>query len=155
MNAPQTVVLADDAATTRLGQALAGLLQPGDLVLLRGDLGAGKTALARASIRALTGEPDLDVPSPSFALVQPYAGPHGPIVHADLYRLSGEAEVAELGLLDDPAAITLVEWPERAPGLMALASIEVRLDIPPDGEGRMATVAFTDGRRLPAALDRG
>lgn len=154
MNPPQSFELADDNATAWLGAGLADLLRSGDLVLLAGDLGAGKTALARAVIRALAADPGFDVPSPTFALVQPYTTPRGPVVHADLYRLASEADVDELGLLDDPDAITLVEWPDRAPGLTRLATVTVTLSIPADGSGRQAVIAFADDRRLPASLDR-
>ena len=132
--------LADAMATDMLGADLAGQLQPGDLVLLLGDLGAGKTALARAIIRTLTGDPELDVPSPTFALVQPYDSPMGAILHADLYRLGDPREVDELGLRDNPDAIVLVEWPERAPELFDVATLVVELAIPPDGVGRTVTI---------------
>lgn len=133
-------VLADAEATDALGADLAAQLKPGDLVLLLGDLGAGKTALARAIIRTLAGDPDLDVPSPTFALVQPYDSPRGAILHADLYRLGDPREVDELGLADNPDAIVLVEWPERAPELLAAASLIIELAIPPGGEGRTVTL---------------
>lgn len=138
--------LADDAATATLGQRLAAVLRPGDLILLGGDLGAGKTALARSIIRSLVGDPRLDVPSPSFALVQPYVAASGPVLHADLYRLTGEDEMEELGLFDAPEAIVLVEWPERAPSLAGRADVVVRLSVPPGGGGRNADVTFRDGR---------
>lgn len=143
-----TLHLADDAATAAFGARLAQALRAGDLVLLDGDLGAGKTALARAVIRTLAGDPKLDVPSPSFALVQPYDLPTGPVLHADLYRLSAEAEMDELGLLDRPEAVVLVEWPERAPSLAARADVTVRLSVPRGGEGRDVEVLFRDGRAL-------
>lgn len=129
--------LVDDAATAALGAELAAGLKPGDLVLLNGDLGAGKTALARAIIRALAGDAELEVPSPTFALVQPYDTPTAPVLHADLYRLGDAGEMEELGLLDNPDAIVLVEWSERAPTLAAAANLAVTLTIPPGGEGRM------------------
>ncbi|SFZ86523.1 tRNA threonylcarbamoyl adenosine modification protein YjeE [Devosia enhydra] len=130
--------LADDAATVRFGQALAGRLVPGDMVLLEGDLGAGKTALARAIIRALCADADLDVPSPTFALVQPYETPAGtPVLHSDLYRIADPHEIDELGLLDTPEAIVLVEWPQQAPELYARATHRIQLAIPPGGSGRM------------------
>lgn len=138
----------DDAATAAFGARLAAVLRPGDLILLDGDLGAGKTALARAVIRTLVGDPRLDVPSPSFALVQPYDGPSGPILHADLYRLSSEAEIDELGLFDHPAAIVLIEWPERAPSLAGRADVTIRLSVPKGGEGRDVEIGFKDGRVL-------
>ncbi|MBS3849691.1 MULTISPECIES: tRNA (adenosine(37)-N6)-threonylcarbamoyltransferase complex ATPase subunit type 1 TsaE [Devosia] len=132
--------LPDDDATAALGAALAEELQPGDVVLLEGDLGAGKTALARAIIRALAGDPALDVPSPTFALVQPYDTPKAPVLHADLYRLGDPREVDELGLSDNPAAIVLVEWAERSPEITDAATLVVSLAIPPGGDGRSATL---------------
>lgn len=140
--------LADDAATAAFGARLAGVLRPGDLVLLDGDLGAGKTALARAVIRTLVGDPKLDVPSPSFALVQPYEAGGRPILHADLYRLSSEAEIDELGLFDRADAIVLVEWPARAPSLAARADVMVRLAVPRGGAGRELEIDFRDGRDI-------
>jgi tRNA threonylcarbamoyl adenosine modification protein YjeE len=138
---PERIFLADEAATTALGVRLAAGLKPGDLVLLAGGLGAGKTALARAIIRSLGQDQSLEVPSPSFALVQPYETEIAPVVHADLYRLASEREIDELGLFDRPDAIVLVEWPERAPGLGARATLTVTLSIPPDGNGRVAEIA--------------
>jgi len=106
------MILQDEAATSRLGAKLANALRPGDVVTLSGPLGVGKTALARGLIAALghSGE----VPSPSFAIVQPYEGLDPPIWHVDLYRIENASEIEELGL--DPAedAVLLVEWPERA-----------------------------------------
>ena len=133
-------LLADDAATAALGAELAATLRPGDLVILTGDLGSGKTALARAIIRNLAGDPMLEVPSPTFALVQPYDTPDGPVLHADLYRLGDPREVEELGLLDNPNAIVLVEWAERSPEIVAAASLVVALVIPPGGDGRLVSV---------------
>ena len=133
-------LLADDAATAALGAELAATLQPGDLVILQGDLGAGKTALARAIIRSLADDPKLDVPSPTFALVQPYDTTKGPVLHADLYRLGDPREVDELGLLDNPGAVVLVEWAERSPEIVAAASLSVALSIPPGGKGRLVSI---------------
>ena len=132
--------LPDDAATADLGASLAAQLAPGDIVLLEGDLGAGKTALARAIIRSLADDPALEVPSPTFALVQPYDTPRGPVLHADLYRLGDPREVDELGLLDNPDAIVLVEWAARSPEIVAAATMVVELAIPPGGEGRTVVV---------------
>lgn len=142
----QNVFLTDDAATARLGQLLAEAVRPGELVLLEGDLGAGKTALARAMIRTLLGDPELDVPSPSFALVQPYEAGDTAILHTDLHRLASAAEIEELGLFDDPDAIVLVEWPERAPDLYHHAQWLVRLSVVRSG-GRRARI---EGRRIAA-----
>ena len=107
-------VLADDAATAQLGEDLALALRPGDVHALSGDLGAGKTALARAIIRALADDEAIEVPSPTFTLVQTYET-RIPVGHFDLYRISAPSELDELGLdeiLMDGAA--LIEWPERA-----------------------------------------
>ena len=133
-------MLRDDEATSRFGAELAATLAPGDLVILEGDLGAGKTALARAVIRTLAGDPTLDVPSPTFALVQPYETARGPVLHADLYRLGDPREVDELGLLDNPDAIVLVEWAERSPEIVAVANVVVSLAIPPGGQARLVGV---------------
>ena len=135
------MLLPDDAATAELGASLAAELRPGDIVVLEGDLGAGKTALARAIIRSLAGDPALEVPSPTFALVQPYDTPRGPVLHADLYRLGDPREVDELGLLDNADAIVLVEWAARAPEIVAAATVVVELAIPPGGEGRTVSVS--------------
>ena len=140
--------LADDAATAAFGARLAAVLKPGDLIALDGDLGAGKTALARAVIRTLVGDPKLDVPSPSFALVQPYEIDGRPILHADLYRLSSEAEIDELGLFERADAIVLVEWPARAPSLAAKADVTIALSVPKGGAGRDVDIVFRDGRVL-------
>ena len=137
----ERILLIDEAATAALGARLAASLEPGDLVLLAGGLGAGKTTLARAIVRALMGDPALEVPSPSFALVQPYEREDLTILHADLYRLADPRETDELGLFDRDDAIVLVEWPERAADLAARADIAVTLDIPEGGQGRLAEIA--------------
>jgi tRNA threonylcarbamoyl adenosine modification protein YjeE len=136
----ERIYLADDTATAALGAQLAAELKPGALVLLSGGLGAGKTALARAMVRTLVGDSRMDVPSPSFALVQPYDANGAPLLHADLYRLRSEREIDELGLFDRTDAIVLVEWPERAPELMSLATMQVALSVPSDGIGRTAEI---------------
>lgn len=143
--------LPDEAATARFGAELAGYLRPGDVVALAGELGAGKTALARAIIRTLMGEPNLDVPSPSYALVQPYSNGEIAILHADLYRLRDPGDVLELGLLDDAGAIVLIEWIENGGGLLDLAQLVVSLSIPPGGVGRQAIVEAEAGRNLSLA----
>ena len=104
-----SVALPDEHATRRLAIDIANSLMPGDLVTLSGDLGAGKTAFARALIRYLAGDETTEVPSPTFTLVQQYDLPQFPLIHADLYRLSGPAELAELGFDDVPeGAVVLV-----------------------------------------------
>ena len=137
----ERILLKDETATIALGAELAASLAPGDLVLLAGGLGAGKTSLARAMIRALMADAELDVPSPSFALVQPYEGNGLIVLHADLYRLADAREIDELGLFDRDDAIVLVEWPERVPDLAARADIAVTLSIPESGPGRIAEIS--------------
>ncbi len=104
--------LADESATLNAGGQLARLLRPGDVVTLAGDLGAGKTTLVRGLLHALghAGE----VPSPSFAIVQPYEDVDPPLWHADLYRVEDPAELAELGLDSIGEGVLVVEWPELA-----------------------------------------
>ena len=103
---PIEAFLSDDDATARFGAQLATSLKPGDIVSLEGDLGAGKTAMARAILRALANDPALEVPSPTFAIIQPYDTPVGPVLHADL-----SARLAGRGF----AARRLVEAGQRVP----------------------------------------
>jgi len=121
------VPLPDLDATTRLGAGIAGALRPGDAVALWGDLGAGKTTLARAILRALGVKED--VPSPTFTLVQSY-DTQPRIAHYDLYRLKQAREMEELGF-DDALAegAVLVEWPERAPEILPPDALHVRLGV--------------------------
>jgi len=137
-----TLDLPDDAATARLGAAIAPLLQVGDVVLLDGPLGMGKSTLARGLIRALAG-PDEDVPSPTFTLVQFYET-DPPVAHFDLYRLTRAEEAFEIGLdeaLEDGCA--LIEWPGRlGPDLdRALGPDRLHISLATSGEGRRATVS--------------
>lgn len=123
--------LPDEAATADLAADLAPLLRPGDLLLLAGTLGAGKTAFARALIGARAGAA-VEVPSPTFTLVQTYDLPGGPIWHFDLYRLAGPDEVIELGWDEARAdGIALVEWPDRLGPLAAGDRLELSLELPP------------------------
>jgi tRNA threonylcarbamoyladenosine biosynthesis protein TsaE len=129
--APDTIDqdLPDQVATERLAGVLARLLRPGDAILLDGPLGAGKSTLARALLRALAGDPALDVPSPSFTLVQAYDTPRGPVHHFDLWRLEGPAGLAELGWDDAREDIVLVEWPDRLGPLRPADALAITLDI--------------------------
>jgi tRNA threonylcarbamoyladenosine biosynthesis protein TsaE len=149
--------LADEPETARLGAALAGALRPGDTVLLSGPLGAGKSALARAVIATLLGDPAAEIPSPSYTLVNVYDTDRGAVWHADLYRLSGAAEeLEELGL-DEAlgAALVLVEWPERLGPALPARRLEVHLSAPPGG-GRDAAVGLRgDGWDRVVALLQG
>ena len=135
--------LVDEEQTARLGAALAPLLGPGDTVLLQGQLGAGKSALARAVIGAALGEPDAEIPSPSYTLVNIYQTVRGPIWHADLYRLSGDAEeLEELGLSEAMGTeLVLVEWPERLGAALPKRRLEIALSAPQAG-GRDAAITL-------------
>jgi len=106
------MILENEAATQALGSALARAIRPGDVVTLSGPLGVGKTALARALIRALGHRGE--VPSPTFAILQPYEELEPPVWHVDLYRIEDASELGELGLDSAGHAVLLVEWPERA-----------------------------------------
>lgn len=146
---PDTIVfdLPDPAATRAFGDRLAPELRAGDLVTLSGPIGAGKTELARAIIRARAGAM-IEVPSPSFTLIQTYDLSDISIAHVDLYRLGDPSELVELGLEDLSADhLLIVEWPDRAPEFMAAPDLALRLDTL--GEGRRLHVAGDTARLSP------
>ena len=119
------MALANETATSNLMADLALLVGPGDVITLSGDLGAGKTAAARAMIRYLAGDDALEVPSPTFTLAQIYDQPF-PIVHADLYRINDASELEEIGLSPLPeGTLALIEWPERAPDALPHDRIDI------------------------------
>src|SRR6266536_1846346 len=125
-----SIALANEQATRRLAVDLASILKAGDLVTLSGDLGAGKTAFARALIRHLAGDEALDVPSPTFTLVQTYALPRFAVVHADLYRVGHPGELAELGIDDDAGnSVVLLEWPDRAGDALPPDRLDIALTL--------------------------
>ena len=136
-----TLDLPDEAATAALGERLGAVARPGDVIALYGDLGAGKTTLARALIRSLLG-PETEAPSPTFTLVQTYPGPTFPIWHFDLYRLNDPGEARELGLEEAVDGLALIEWPERLGRDLPIARLEVRLSF--DGAGRIARLVDLD-----------
>ncbi|WP_299600827.1 tRNA (adenosine(37)-N6)-threonylcarbamoyltransferase complex ATPase subunit type 1 TsaE [uncultured Tateyamaria sp.] len=132
--------------TTRAGVALGPVLRAGDVVLLEGDVGAGKTHFARALIQSVLLEPE-DVPSPTFTLVQIYDTRNGALWHTDLYRVSADTEIDELGLMDAfEDAICLVEWPDRLGPLTPATALTITIQTA--GEGRTATLHWTDPRWL-------
>ena len=113
----------DESGTWRLGALLADIAKPGDVLLLEGQLGAGKSSLARAFIRAAMRDPRLAVPSPTFTLLQTYETPGGTeIFHYDLWRLDGPAALEELGWDEALCGIVLVEWPDRLGALAPLGA---------------------------------
>ncbi|MFN6253869.1 MAG: tRNA (adenosine(37)-N6)-threonylcarbamoyltransferase complex ATPase subunit type 1 TsaE [Acetobacteraceae bacterium] len=138
--------LPDLAATEALAARLAPMLRPGDAVLLDGPLGAGKSAFARALLRAATGDPALEVPSPTFTLVQSYDLPAGPAHHFDLYRLSGPEGLAELGWEEAREGIVLVEWPERLGPLAPPDALRIHLTPGAAEEARHVVLQGWDGR---------
>jgi tRNA threonylcarbamoyladenosine biosynthesis protein TsaE len=141
------MILADEAATARLGAAVARQIRAGEAVCLSGPLGAGKSTLARALVRALT-TPDEDVPSPTFTLVQFYEGPRLKVAHFDLYRLASAAEAYEIGLdeaLEDGAVV--IEWPERLEGQLPADRLDVEIALKGDGrEARLTPHGSWEGR---------
>ena len=159
MTQPQTARfefdLADEAATILLAHRIAGFTGAGDLVTLSGDLGAGKTTLARALIRELVGEPQLEVPSPTFTLMQVYDTPKFPIVHADLYRIKSPDELIELGW-DEAAegALLLVEWAERAGNQLLQDRLDVSLLLNPQKGDAFRKVVFTGTGAFADRLSR-
>jgi len=136
-----SIELPDPAATDALGARLAHLLRIGDVVALEGPLGSGKTALARATIRALT-SPAEEVPSPTFTLVQVYQSGAGPLYHFDLYRLEAPDQSVELGV-DDAFAdgISLVEWPDRLGGYLPRRHLKITLAAGADKDSRIARIS--------------
>jgi len=126
------MIFRDEAATVAFGAALGRAARAGDVITLSGPLGVGKTALARGFIAALghAGE----VPSPSFALVQPYDDLDPPVWHVDLYRIEDSAEIEELALDAAADAVLLVEWPERAGNDAWPEALRLSLDFAADGD---------------------
>ncbi len=139
------ITLADAAATQAFGRALAAQVRPGDVVALSGQLGAGKTSIARGLLAALGLEGE--APSPSYAIVQPYEQPEValPVLHVDLYRIDDPDEAEELGLDDARGdSLLLVEWPERLPDAWWADALWLTLTIEADGSRGLTA-------RVPAA----
>jgi N-acetylmuramate 1-kinase len=150
-----TLTLPDERATARFAADIACALEPGDLVTLSGDLGAGKTAFARALIRTLAGDETIEVPSPTFTFVQNYELPRFPLVHADLYRLAGTAELAELGFDDVPEnAVVLMEWADRAAGLLPPDRFDITFMLKPAQGPQAREVRYTGYGAFAARAER-
>ncbi|MDQ4061431.1 MAG: tRNA (adenosine(37)-N6)-threonylcarbamoyltransferase complex ATPase subunit type 1 TsaE [Pseudomonadota bacterium] len=143
---PLTVRLPSATETERLAEAVAAMTRPGDLLALEGDLGAGKTTFARALIRTLADDPGLDVPSPTFTLVQSYDEARPPATHADLYRIGAPEETAELGLDEAVrSGVLLVEWPEKGRGALPPAEM-LRVHLALSGEAEETREATLEGQ---------
>lgn len=134
------LVLPDETATAALATRVARLARPGDAVLLEGPLGAGKSAFARAFLRAASGDPALEVPSPTFTLVQEYVWPQGAAFHFDLWRLDGPSGLHELGWEEAREGIVLVEWPDRLGALRPDGALSVALAPGEAPDQRIATL---------------
>ncbi len=149
------LALPDEAATARLAAALAPMFMAGDLVTLAGSLGAGKTTFARYVVRRLAGNPDLDVPSPTFSLMQTYDTAQGRVVHADLYRLAGGSELAEIGWEEaGVGAIVLVEWPDRAGDELSGERLELTFEIDPENPSGARHVTINPHGNWPDRIAR-
>jgi tRNA threonylcarbamoyladenosine biosynthesis protein TsaE len=129
------MILADEAATDQLGAKIARSLCPGDVVTMSGPLGVGKTALARGILSGLGHEDD--VPSPSFAIVQPYDELNPPVWHVDLFRIEHASELDELGLESASEGVLLVEWPEKAGDRAWPGALRLSLDFGDGGSRRL------------------
>jgi len=148
------VTLPNEQATRRLAIDVATILEPGDLITLSGDLGAGKTAFARALIRSVAGDDNIEVPSPSFTLMQIYELPRFPVVHADFFRLSGSAELSELGFEDLPEnAVMLLEWPDRAANFLPADRIDISFKLAPQLGEEVRNVQITAYGTLTARVE--
>ncbi len=149
------MVLPNEEAMRRLMLDIAIALEPGDLITLSGDLGAGKTTFARALIRHLGGDQAIEVPSPTFTLVQTYDLPRFPVVHADLYRLAASSELVELGFNDLPEnAVTLLEWPDRAAGALPVDRLDIALTLAQPLGGGYRNVRVTGYGSFAARAER-
>ncbi len=147
--------LPDEAATAALGQWLAGQLKGGDVVALSGGLGSGKTTFVRHLLAELGHEGE--VPSPSFAIVQPYEHMMLPVWHADLYRIENPSELAEIGLDSiEGDAVLLVEWPERAGPAAWPDALRLTLEITGPEQRRLTAIvpAAWEGRWPPPPIPR-
>ncbi len=137
--ATRLIELPSLAATEALATSVAALARAGDAILLEGVLGAGKSAFARAFLRAASGDRALEVPSPTFTLAQSYETPIGTVHHFDLWRLNGPSGLAELGWEEARDGIVLVEWPDRLGALRPADALTVAL-FPTGAESRRAVL---------------
>jgi N-acetylmuramate 1-kinase len=140
-----TLTLANEEAMRRLAADVADMLEPGDFIALSGDLGAGKTTFVRAMIAHLASDAAIEVPSPTFTLVQHYDLPRFRMVHADLYRVASADELAELGLDEMADSVVAMEWPDRAGGTLPKDRIDIAFALAP-GNGAEHRMVQMEGR---------
>jgi N-acetylmuramate 1-kinase len=146
MISQHTFSAVDETGLCRLAGAIAFAVRPGDMIALSGELGAGKTTFARAFIAAMVHPDAVEVPSPTFTLVQTYATARMPVAHCDLYRVSDSREIGELGLEDAVATgVALVEWPERADGALPGTRLDLVLGDAADGTDRRDVAVHAHG----------
>ena len=147
----RNIYLADNKATSELGKDIGRRLSLGDVILLNGSVGAGKTHLARSLIQSILTQPE-DIPSPTFTLVQTYETQHGELWHVDLYRITSDLEINELGLLEAfETAICIVEWPNRLGAKIPKKALTI--DLTTKGDARNARLTWTESYWRPIILE--
>ena len=152
----KSVHLKTETATRKFALELGAVLLRGDIVLLRGDIGTGKSFIARVVIQSLQEQPE-DIPSPTFTLVQTYKTCVGEVWHADLYRLSSVGEVEELGLLEAfDSAICLIEWPDILGPLIPEKALQIDISYASKNEERQIALHYEErfwSKRLEEFVD--
>ena len=149
------LVLVNEQAMPKFMRDIAAALEPGDLVTLSGDLGAGKTTFARALIRFLAGDEAIEVPSPTFTLMQTYDLPRFPLVHVDLYRVESPGELTEFGFDDLPKnAVVVLEWPDRAAGFLPADRLDIAFTLSPHHGPEYRNVRLTGHGTFAARAER-
>ncbi len=149
-----TLTLSDEAATRRFAADVANMLEPGDFIALSGDLGAGKTTFVRAMIAHLANDAAVEVPSPTFTLVQHYDLPRFRVVHADLYRVAGADELTELGLDEMADSVVAMEWPDRAGGALPNDRIDIAFSLAPHDSAEHRVVQMEGRGAATGRVDR-
>ena len=147
-------LLETEEATQNIARCFAQGVQPGDVILLSGPLGAGKSVFARAFLRSVCQNPLLEVPSPTYTLVQTYTAPLCALSHFDLWRLAGPDELEELGWDEAREGIVLVEWPERLEDMTPENALHLTLSVAQDGTRTLSVTGWND-RQLPSLSELG
>ncbi|WP_338333011.1 tRNA (adenosine(37)-N6)-threonylcarbamoyltransferase complex ATPase subunit type 1 TsaE [Acetobacter sp. LMG 32666] len=146
------MLLKTEADTAQLARTLAGLARAGDAILLSGPLGAGKSVFARAFLRSFCATPDMEVPSPTYTLVQAYDGPVATAYHFDLWRLGSVEELDELGWDDACEGVMLVEWPERLEDMTPPNALHITLTVGADGSRQVTLAGWPERLQSPSVL---